>query len=89
MAANNSNVTAQNTMTLAQYGLLRLCTLPAGVTIQSSLYNNDGTVTVVFQGKALGLWAYPIPVPCEVGLGPDCTVIIQPIGGSSSSSSGL
>ena len=89
MASNNSSYLATNTMTLANYGLLLLCTLPAGVSIKSATNNGNGTVTVVFSGTALGSWAAPTPVNCLVGLLTGFNVVITPTGSPTSSSSGL
>ena len=79
---------AQVTVTTEQYGRIASgqYTLPAGVTIASATPNPAGTqVTIVFTGSALGSWAVPVPPSCELGL-VGTALIIQPIGGSSSSS---
>ena len=95
MAASNSVYTAQYTMTMADYGkiLSGYFALPAGVTIQKATVTGGGTtVLVVFQGTALGSWAAPTPASCIIGLqniNGQLTLLIQQVGGSSSSSSGF
>lgn len=95
MASSNSTYVAQYTMSMTDYGkiLSGYFALPKGVTIQSATPITGGaTIKVVFQGVALGSWAAPAPIACSVGLqniGGQLTLLIQPVGGSSSSSSGF
>ena len=79
---------AQVTITTEQYGRIASgqYTLPTGVTIASATPNTAGTqVTLVFTGSGLGSWAIPVPPSCELGL-VGTALIIQAMGGSSSSS---
>ena len=80
---------AQATISAEQFGRIACgeYAMPSNVQILSSRPDGSGNVIVVFAGAGLGLWAVPVPPQCEVGLSLDeTTLLIQPIGGSSSSS---
>ena len=79
---------AQAVISAEQYGRIACgeYKMPTGVQLLSAT-PEGGNVLVVFAGQGLGAWAVPVSPTCEVGLTlDDTTLLIQPVGGSSSSS---
>ena len=87
MAISNA-YQAQVTVTAEQYGRIASgqYALPAQVAILSAVPVGGGAdVLITFAGQGLGTWAVPVPPQCELGI-VGTNLIIQPLGGSSSSS---